>query len=205
MKKNLLMGLAIFLPIALTIDVIVFLVNLFTNPFMGVVSEIIEHTGITNVGIYILSPEQVITYTSQILILLFIFLFSWSLGRWFFLHYFVQIGEKIVQKIPYLRNIHKTTKDILKSLFLSKKDSFKKVVLIPYPNKETYALGFLTNDNSPFVSGNLASVLIPFAPTPTSGFLVLIPKEDILETTLTPKEAIKYIVSCGVIMNGNKK
>ena len=206
MKKYFLTGLVILLPLAVTVAIVIFIVNFLTKPFMGFMVNLLSNTKLSEIGGRFLSPEQIIRYSSQILILICLFLFLLCLGfiaRWFFFKSLIHLSDKILHKIPIINKVYKTTQDIIKTLFATDKNSFKQVVLAPFPQKETYSLGLISR-NSPStckdaVKKDLISVFIPTTPNPTSGFLLIFEKKDLIFLDMKTEEAIKYIVSCGVI------
>ncbi|MGE0670534.1 MAG: DUF502 domain-containing protein [Parachlamydiales bacterium] len=209
MKKHFITGLVILLPLAVTVAVLVFLINFLTPPFLGFVSAILEDFHIINRGFLFLTPEQLIRYGSKIIILIFLFLITVGLGiitRWFVLHALFRLGDKILHKIPIVNTVYKTTQDIIKTLFVSDKNSFKQVVMVPFPRADVYVLGLIARESpdvcSHAVNESLISVLVPTTPNPTTGFLMMFRKEDLIFVDIKPEDAIKYIVSCGVIVPG---
>ncbi len=205
MKKYFITGLVILLPLTLTIWIVAFAVNFLTKPFMGLVTKVFSETTIQ------LHP-QLLKYGSQIIILIGIFLFTILLGlfaRWFIIKGLIKIGDKILHKIPLVNKVYKTTQDIVKTLFITDKNSFKQVVMVPFPYKGLYSIGFVSRKApetcSEAVNTDLISVLVPTTPNPTTGFIVLFKKEDIIFLEMKPEDGIKYIVSCGVIVPPPKK
>lgn len=120
------------------------------------------------------------------------------LGRWL-----VQMGELIVQRIPIVRSIYVATKQVIETLFSSSSQSFRKVVLVEYPRKGIWSVAFMTNDSAQELkqkSGqDLISIFIPTTPNPTSGFLMMVPKDDVKELDMTIDQALKFIISLGVV------
>ena len=207
MKKYFITGLVILLPVAVTIAILAFVINLLTAPFIGVVSSFLSHFHIVNHGFLFFSPEQTLKYGSQILILLLLFAITIFLGmitRWFFITTLFKIGDRILHRIPLVNTVYKTTQDIIKTLFVSDKDSFKQVVMVPFPREDTFTLGLISRESptscSSAVQEDLISVLIPTTPNPTTGFLLMCKRKDLILLDMSPEDAIKYIVSCGVIV-----
>ncbi len=106
----------------------------------------------------------------------------------------------ILNKIPILRTIYSAIGQMTKS-FTSSDKSKKNVVLVEYPRKGTWAVGFATKDNVGEISSktkrNLVNVFVPTTPNPTSGFLLMFPKDEVIYLDLTFEEASKFIVSAG--------
>lgn len=206
MKKYFLTGLATLLPLAVTIYVVNFVVGFLTHPFMGIVTNLLHRIGSLRV------PEPIIRTASQLLILIGLFLFAILLGfvaRWFFINALIRFGDRLMHKIPLFNKVYKTTKEIIQILFTSNKNSFKQVVLVRFPNRNCYCLGLITRESPQTCSQNsseeMLSVFIPTTPNPMTGFLILSPKSELIYLDMKGDEAIKYVVSCGVIQPGNSE
>ncbi|NBO23856.1 MAG: DUF502 domain-containing protein [Chlamydiae bacterium] len=207
MKKYFITGLVILLPLAMTVAIVAFIVNFLTQPFMGLVTRFLSEFNIANHGFLILSPEQTLKYGSQLLILVSLMVITVFLGmiaRWFFFKSLINFSDKLLHKIPVVNKVYKTSQEIIKTLFSSDKNSFKTVVMVPFPNESSYAIGLIARESpkecSRICNEELISVLIPTTPNPTTGYLLMYRKSQIIELKMKPEEAIKYIVSCGVII-----
>ena len=117
------------------------------------------------------------------------------------------VGKKILQlindlfkKIPFLRTIYSAINQMTES-FTNKDKGKKSVVLVEYPRKGSWAVGFATKDNQGEISkktnSELVNVFVPTTPNPTSGFLLMFPKKEIIYLDMTFEEASKFIVSAG--------
>jgi len=209
MKKHFITGLVILLPLTVTILVLGFIINFLTQPFVGLAVTFLSHLEIINRGFLFLSPDQLIRYGSQLLILVMLFVATVILGmvtRWFFINALLRLGDRILHKIPIVNTVYKTTQDIIKTLFVSDKNSFKQVVMAPFPSPSVYMIGLISREApkqcSDPVGEELISVLIPTTPNPTTGFLLMYKKKDLIYLDIKPEEAVKLIVSCGVIHPG---
>lgn len=209
MKKHFITGLIILLPMTLTAMVLGFLIRFLTKPFVGLVSTFLSQIGAMNRGFFIFSPDQVIRYISQLLILITLFVVTVFLGmvtRWFFINALFRLGDKILHRIPIVNTVYKTTQEIIRTLFASDKNSFKQVVMVPFPHPGTYMVGLISREAPPecskSINEELISVLIPHTPNPTTGFLIMFRKKDLIYLSMKPEEAIKCVVSCGVIIPG---
>jgi len=113
---------------------------------------------------------------------------------------FLQIINDLFKRIPILRTIYGAVGQMTQS-FAQNKNKKKSVVLVEYPKKGTWAVGFATKDNSGEMKKktkrNLVNVFVPTTPNPTSGFLLMYPKEDIIYLNISFEEASKFIVSAG--------
>lgn len=200
MKKNFIAGLVILLPIIITILIIGFFVNILTEPFMNFTLKILKNTNIQ-------IPYYILKYGSQIIILICLFLFTIFLGilmKLFFMKSIVNLSERILNKIPFVNTVYKATQDVIKMLFITDKKSFQDVVLVPFPNDGLFSIGFISREApetcSKILEKDMVSVLIPATPNPTTGFLVLFNRKELTFLDISPEDAIKYVVSCGVIL-----
>ena len=112
----------------------------------------------------------------------------------------LNIFENILQRIPILRTIYSAISQMTET-FTQKDKGKKNVVLVEYPRKGSWAVGFATKENSGEITNKtnkkLVNVFVPTTPNPTSGFLLMFPKEDVIYLDLTFEEASKFIVSAG--------
>jgi uncharacterized membrane protein len=107
-------------------------------------------------------------------------------------------------KLPFFKQVYPALKEMV--IFLFRRDqmsSFKQVILVEYPRKGLYSIGFLTNDTAKEINDNirteLCNVFIPTSPSPLTGFTVLVPKKEIIHTNISIEGAFKFIVSGGVV------
>jgi len=120
----------------------------------------------------------------------------------------VAIGEKILEKIPFLRWFYFSTKQIIETVFVNSQDSFRRAVLLEYPRKGIYSIGFITGESSGQLGDNVPgsfTVFVPTTPNPTSGYLIVVPKEQTIPLDWSVDEAFKVIISAGVIMPGEEE
>ena len=114
--------------------------------------------------------------------------------------------NKVLKKIPILRTIYSAIGQMTETFTKNDKDK-KNVVLVEYPRKGSWAVGFATKENSSEISRKtnkkLVNVFVPTTPNPTSGFLLMIPKEDLIYLDLSFEEASKFIVSAGTSSGKN--
>ena len=211
LKSYFMTGLAILLPLAVTIVVIEFLINFLTEPFMGMISPVLKYFHIDQYGMPYISPEKFLKYTSKTCILVLLFVVTLIVGivtRWFLIRLMLNLWDRILNKIPVIKTIYKTTQDIIKTLFSPNKNSFQQVVMVQFPKEGIYALGLISHESpascSQKAGAKLISVLIPTTPNPTTGFLLMYKEKDLIYVDMKPDEAIKYIVSCGVIVPDHK-
>ena len=116
----------------------------------------------------------------------------------------VAIWEGILSRIPIVRNIYNAVKQIASTILTSKGKSFRKVVLAEYPRKGIWSIGFLTNEQVELkcqgLRDEMVAVFLPTTPNPTSGFILLFPKEDLVELDMSVEDGFKFIISIGVVV-----
>jgi uncharacterized membrane protein len=198
MKKYFFTGLVTLLPLAVTVMAVMFVVNLLTKPFMGLVTQLLSSLPIQS--------EDLIRTISQISILLIIFLFTLCIGmlaRRFFFKVLMKLGEQLLSSIPIANKIYKTTREIFHTLLSGEKNSFQQVVMFPFPHAGSYVLGLISRDAPQTCnkSGDedLISIFVPATPNPMTGYLIMRPRSELIYLDMRSEDAIKYIVSCGVV------
>ena len=122
---------------------------------------------------------------------------------------FSSLTEKFLSRMPVLRNIYSGLKQLFEAILTSKSNSFREVVLIEYPRKGIWAMGFLTGDTKGEVNhktkSSMVNIFLPTTPNPTSGFLLFVPKADIIRLSMTVEEGIKMIISAGMLTPNEKQ
>jgi len=117
--------------------------------------------------------------------------------------YFINLNERIFDKIPVLKTIFKGLTQLTKSFASVDSNNQKKMVLIEYPRKGIYSLGFATSVNTGEVSNKVGekmiNIFVPTTPNPTSGFLLVVPEKDVTYLDMSFEEASKFIMSAGSI------
>lgn len=113
----------------------------------------------------------------------------------------ITLGERVVSRVPLIRRIYTATKELAEVFLSDRRMVFREVVLIPYPHPGTYALAFVTrttpDDIRTAVGRDLVNVFVPTTPNPTSGFLILVPKEDVVPVSIGVEEGMKMVISGG--------
>ena len=120
------------------------------------------------------------------------------LGRWI-----IRLGESLLNRMPVVRTIYGATKQILETVISAQSDAFREVVLVEYPRRDLWVIGFVTGSTkgevARLVPGSNVNVFIPTTPNPTSGFLLFCPVKDIVRLDMTNEEAVKLVVSGGIV------
>lgn len=115
----------------------------------------------------------------------------------------IQLVDIIMLKVPLLNKIYGAIKQMNQALTMSKGASFQQVVLVEFPSKGFYSLGFVTNETHQEVQARTAqrviSVFVPTTPNPTSGFIVMVPDADLIKLEMSVADGIKFIVSLGTV------
>ncbi|MBB3222897.1 putative membrane protein [Massilia umbonata] len=118
-------------------------------------------------------------------------------------NYVLKLWEKLLHRIPVVSSLYGSVKQVSDTLFSSSGNAFRKAVLIPYPHANSYTIGFLTGapggDVKNHLVGDYVSVYVPTTPNPTSGFFLMMARENVVELDMSVDAALKYIVSMGVV------
>ncbi len=121
----------------------------------------------------------------------------------------VRLGERLLEKIPFVRGVYGAVKQVTETLFSNSGQSFRKVVLVPYPHPASWSLAFLTGEGTGEMrrktGHELISVFIPTTPNPTSGFFLLFPRKDVVELDISVDEGLKMLLSVGVVLPKERK
>src|SRR3990167_9725417 len=189
-RNYLLAGLIVWLPVVVTIVVLRFIIELLD----GTVA-LLPHA---------YQPEQLLGLNlpgAGVILSLLALLITGMIATNFLGQHLVAIGEAIVTKIPFVSSIYKASKQIIQAIFSTNSQAFRQVVLVEYPRKGMWSLGFLTNKESTLLNSDhkMATVFVPTTPNPTSGFLLLVATKDLQEIDMSVDEALKFIISLGVM------
>ena len=192
-KRNLIAGALVWVPIWFTIVVVNFLLDLFDKIWASVPlkyqPEVLFGFDIPGSSMIL---AVVAVWVTGILVTNFI-------GR-----YVINFYETLLQRIPLIRSVYQTAKQASSVIFSSQKSAFDQVLLIQYPRPGIWSLAFKTNQGlsqAQQVSGQeMVTVFLPTTPNPTSGFLLLVPVDEVQPIDLTVEAALKYIVSLGTVV-----
>lgn len=121
----------------------------------------------------------------------------------------VHWSESFLDKIPLVRSIYNTSKQVMQAVFSSNSHAFRKVVLVEYPRKDIWTLAFQTGTNvntfGKDLGEDMISIFVPTTPNPTGGFLLLVSRSQVKEVSLSVDDALKYIISLGVMQQNKSK
>lgn len=119
-------------------------------------------------------------------------------GRWV-----VRLFDRLMQRMPVVRNVHSALKQILETVLAQQSNAFRQVVLIEYPRRGIWAIGFITGETvgevQHLTEDDVVNVFLPTTPNPTSGFLLFVPRSDVYVLGMTVEEGIKMVVSGGIV------
>ena len=188
-------GLLITLPIALTYFILQFLFKnldtlspVFTKILIDMGAPIPEGYRIPALGL--------------VITLLIVLAVGWFTTN-FFGKQMINLGESLVEKIPFVRKIYKGSKQVVQSIAHADTTAFRKVVLLEFPRRGMLAIGFVTGsargEVQEYTREDVLNVFVPTMPNPTSGFLVFAPPEDLTEIDMSIEDGIKYVVSGGIV------
>lgn len=141
-------------------------------------------------------PEFLLTFFGLVVLVLLITLVGLFTRNLIGIAFF-RLLERFFQQIPVVKSVFSAVKQISEVFLRDRRTAFQKVVLFAYPRQGLYSIGFVTRDEP---EHPLVNVFLPTAPNPTSGFMLLVPREDLVELAIPVEEAIKLIVSGGSIM-----
>ncbi|SNR62096.1 Uncharacterized membrane protein [Methylobacillus rhizosphaerae] len=120
----------------------------------------------------------------------------------------IQFWEALLARVPVVKSIYYSVKQVSDTLFSDSGQAFRKALLVQYPRQGSWTIGFLTGqpggDVANYLEGEFVSVYIPTTPNPTSGFFLMMPAADVVELDMSVDEALKYIISMGVVAPENK-
>ena len=202
-RNAFLTGLLIFLPLGITIFVLNFLLDLFKAP----VTRLSFQLGLSEESFFF-GLETLLAALGLILGILGLtllgFLSNYVLGK-----FFISTTEKFLDKVPFLSTVYRSVKQIVETFGKDNRAVFKAVVLIEYPRKDCWVLGFLTGDASSdtedVVGKKLSNIFVPTTPNPTSGFLLLVPREEVHFLKMSVGDGMKMLISGGAVVPPKKK
>lgn len=196
-------GVLLCLPVALTAYIIVWLVNFLAAPARGAITYIL-------IALKIEPPQASpffdagATVVSALAVALALTLIGF-ISRNLFGRFFIGILEKILQRVPMVRSIYSTIKQIIDTFSVGgKKETFSRAVLVEFPRRESWTIGFLTHEGetgfSRLAGTPLVHVFVPTTPNPTGGYMILVPETDVKMLDISVADAMKMIVSGGTVI-----
>jgi uncharacterized membrane protein len=199
-KKYLIAGLLVWLPLAVTLWVLHSVLGLLDGLFAWLLS-----------GSQALLPEAAhspIEMLKQVpglgVIVMVVGLIATGIfatnivGQWWLTR-----GSRLLNRIPIVKSIYSSVKQVSDTLFSSSGNAFREAVLVQYPRQGSWTIAFVTGrpggEAGEHLRGDYLSLYVPTTPNPTSGFFLMVPRSDVIELAMSVDEALKYIISMGVV------
>ena len=195
LKNVFLTGLAVVMPLGLTIYLFFFLIDMMDSLLLVVPEryqpDAFLHFHLPGLG--------------AIVTLILIYLCG-LITKSYFGNKLVKMGEALLDKIPFVRSIYQAMKQIANTMFMDHRANFKKVVLFQFPSKTIYSVGFVTGVPDKELSAKIGnneqyvSVFMPTAPNPTTGLYMIMPESELIHLDISVEEAFTLIISAGIVM-----
>ena len=192
-------GILVMAPIAVTIALALWFIDFVDSQIVPLIpahwnpnTYIQDYFGIT------LSVPGVGVIVLVIVITLVGALTAGFLGR-----FLIRTGENIVNRMPVVRSIYSASKQILETVFRDQSEAFREAVLVEYPRRNLWTIGFITGRTTGEVQHrtpeDVVNVYVPTTPNPTSGFLLYVPEQDLIPLDMPVDEAVKMVISVGMV------
>lgn len=201
MKKYLLAGLLVWMPLAITIWVLHSVLGLMDGVFAGMLSalravlpwaparDVLDGLAqVRGLGVIVMVAGLLLTgmFATNIF------------GQWA-----LRQGHRLVSHIPIVKSIYNSVKQVSDTLFSSSGNAFREAVLLQYPRQGAWTIAFVTGkpggEAAIHLSGDYISVYVPTTPNPTSGFFLMVPRAEVIPLDMSVDEALKYVISMGVV------
>src|SRR4029450_6676875 len=192
MRRYIIAGLLVWVPLGITIWVLAFLINTLDQTLLLVPES--------------LRPEALFGYRIPglgVLLSAAILLLTGVIAANFFGARLIMLWEALLGRIPFVKSIYSIVKQVSDTLLSDSGNAFRKALLVEFPYPGCWTIAFLTGTPSASVAANMngehVSVYVPTTPNPTSGYFVMLPRSRVHELDMTVDEALKYIISMGVV------
>jgi len=192
MKRYLVAGLLVWVPLGITIWVLHFLVTTLDQTLLlfpeGIRPD--DFLGFHIPGLGVLLSFAILFLTGVI-------------AANFFGARLIRVWESLLGRIPVVKSIYSSVKQVSDTLLSDSGNAFRKALLVQFPHQDSWSIAFLTGTPAPavaqFLDEEYVSVYVPTTPNPTSGYFVMVPKSKVRELDMTVDEALKYVISMGVV------
>lgn len=192
MKKYFITGLLIWVPLAITAWVLALIVRTMDQTLLLLPEAIRpEHLlGVYIPGIGVIATLLVVFLTGLVT--------ANIIGQ-----RLLRFWEGVLSRIPVVKSVYYSVKQVSDTLFSSSGEAFRKALLVQYPREGIWTIAFQTGqpggDVVNYLDGEYVSIYVPTTPNPTSGFFLMLPRKDVIELDMSVDEALKYIISMGVV------
>jgi len=192
MKKYLITGLLIWIPLVITIWVLTLIVDTLDRSLLLLPEQVRKDSWLlTHV------PGMGVVMTLVIVFITGVFAANFIGER------LVRLWNAILHRIPFVNTIYSSVKQVSDTLFSSSGEAFRKALLVRWPHEGMWTIAFLTGtpggDVATHLSEDYLSVYVPTTPNPTGGYFVLVARKDVIELDMSVDQALKYIISMGVV------
>ena len=211
LRSNFLTGLIIIEPITMTAWLTWSVVGWIDSRVWSIVPDTYQpHRYVQTLYNIQLNDQIDIRGVGLVVFLVFTIFVGW-LGKGFVGRSLLRYGESLVERMPVVRTVYGSVKQIAETVFNQKNSSFDKACLIEYPRKGIWAIGFIATSARGEIEkyspkdDHLVSVFVPTTPNPTSGFMLFLPSKDINELAMSVEEAAKLVISAGLVYPAEKE
>jgi uncharacterized membrane protein len=192
MKRYIVAGLLVWVPLGITIWVFYFLVSTLDQTLL-LIPESIRPDAL--IGRHIPGFGVVLSFA--------ILLLTGVIAANFFGARLIRIWESLLGRIPVVKSIYSSVKQVSDTLLSDSGNAFRKALLVQFPHQDSWTIAFMTGTPATAVSDHFSeehvSVYVPTTPNPTSGYFIIVPKSKVREIDMTVDEALKYVISMGVV------
>ena len=201
LKNDLIAGFLVVIPLATTIWLTITVARWSVDLLTRIPKQINPFDGLDPLSTNLLN--LLVGLTVPLLSILIIGLMARNIvGRWL-----LDFGEQFLQAIPFAGSVYKTLKQILETLLRDSKNKFRRVVMLEYPRKGVWTIGFVTGTVSSQLQAHLPekmiSVFIPTTPNPTSGWYAVVPEKEAINLSISIEDAFKVLISGGIVSPGS--
>jgi uncharacterized membrane protein len=200
LKKYVLAGLLVWLPLAVTVWVLHAVLGLMDGMFGWLLSTsqaVLPDSAHAPLEMLRQIPGLGLLVVAAALLLTGVFATN-IVGQWW-----LRQGGRVLQRIPIVKSIYSSVKQVSDTLFSSTGNAFREAVLVQYPRAGSWTIAFVTGrpggEAAHHLTGDYLSLYVPTTPNPTSGFFLMVPRADVIELAMSVDEALKYIISMGVV------
>ena len=183
-------GLLVTAPVLLTVYITWTAVQLIDNQVAGLLPWVSQNSFTSLPGVGLIIGVVLITLIGAVA--------AGFLGRWI-----IRLGESILNRMPVVRSIYGAIKQILETVISTQSDAFREVILVEYPRRGMWVIGFVTGSTKEEVArrmdGEMVNVFVPTTPNPTSGFLLFCPRDEVIFMDMSVEDAVKLVVSGGIV------
>ncbi|WP_026098203.1 DUF502 domain-containing protein [Kamptonema formosum] len=197
LKNDLIAGLLVVIPLATTIWLTFTIASWVIDFLTKIPKQINPFDGLHPILVNLLN--LLVGLAVPLLSILLIGLMARNIaGRWL-----LDVGERLLQAIPFAGSVYKTLKQLLETILKDSNSKFRRVILVEYPRQGVWAIGFVTGTISSDIQSKMAtpmlSIFVPTTPNPTTGWYAIVPEDEVLNLSMSVEDAFKLIISGGIV------